>query len=148
MIWFWSSISLARFLFILGRDMAEIHFPIFWARNWAVVRFGVCYIDLFSMFFCSTCDMLWLTIFCVSSSPLLPSLHRCVFDSFVLLLQNSYCFLCLLVTHRLDRLTCGLLIIAKDKVTASCLNKRFFNHRMHKVYLARVSGDFGECVCF
>ena len=46
--------------------------------------------------------------------------------------------------HRLDRETSGILITAKDKKSASLLQKDFMNRKIYKEYIAFVEGNFGE----
>ena len=42
----------------------------------------------------------------------------------------------LYLVHRLDKITSGLMIIAKNKSTAALINEKFQNHEMEKYYLA------------
>jgi hypothetical protein len=46
------------------------------------------------------------------------------------------------VTHRLDRLTSGLLIMAKQSNVCEALSKMIRERTVQKVYLAKVIGDF------
>ncbi len=45
------------------------------------------------------------------------------------------------LVHRIDKNTSGLLVIAKDQKTMSDLAKQFFNHTVHRRYIALVWGD-------
>eukprot|EP00597_Dinobryon_sp_UTEXLB2267_P002647 CAMPEP_0170066298 /NCGR_PEP_ID=MMETSP0019_2-20121128/6050_1 /TAXON_ID=98059 /ORGANISM="Dinobryon sp., Strain UTEXLB2267" /LENGTH=403 /DNA_ID=CAMNT_0010273357 /DNA_START=407 /DNA_END=1615 /DNA_ORIENTATION=+ len=48
------------------------------------------------------------------------------------------------VVHRLDRVTSGLVILAKSKDAAAEISKNIRDKKMKKVYLARVKGCFGS----
>ena len=52
----------------------------------------------------------------------------------------------LYLVHRLDKLTSGLLLMAKNKTKAQELSAKIQDHNMKKTYLARVNGRFPECV--
>lgn len=52
----------------------------------------------------------------------------------------------LYLVHRLDKLTSGLLLMAKNKTKAQELSAKIQDHNMKKTYLARVNGKFPECV--
>jgi 23S rRNA pseudouridine1911/1915/1917 synthase len=45
------------------------------------------------------------------------------------------------MVHRIDKNTTGLLVIAKNQAAASHLAKQFFNHTVHRRYVALVWGD-------
>lgn len=45
------------------------------------------------------------------------------------------------MVHRIDKNTSGLLVIAKDQKSMSDLAKQFFNHTVHRRYIALVWGD-------
>ncbi|MEO6252519.1 MAG: RluA family pseudouridine synthase [Ferruginibacter sp.] len=45
------------------------------------------------------------------------------------------------LVHRIDKNTSGLLVMAKDPRTMSDLAKQFFNHTVHRRYIALVWGD-------
>ena len=47
--------------------------------------------------------------------------------------------------YRLDKVTSGLLIFAKNKITASSIQVKINNRDMNKIYLARVKGRFPFC---
>lgn len=47
--------------------------------------------------------------------------------------------------YRLDKVTSGLLILAKNSITASSIQKKINNRDMNKIYLARVKGKFPFC---
>ena len=49
-----------------------------------------------------------------------------------------------IVVHRLDRLTEGLTILARNKQTAECFDRFFKEHRIEKKYLACVNGILKE----
>jgi len=51
----------------------------------------------------------------------------------------------LLTLHRLDRLTSGLVLLAKTKKYAQYVTGLFVKHKVLKTYLARVSGDIRKC---
>jgi 23S rRNA-/tRNA-specific pseudouridylate synthase len=51
----------------------------------------------------------------------------------------------LLIVHRLDRLTSGLVTFAKNKAIAHMLSEAIQTGKALKTYLARVRGDFGSC---
>lgn len=55
-------------------------------------------------------------------------------------LHNKNCFPC----YRLDKVTSGLMIMAKDKLTASEIQGMIKAHTMQKHYLARVQGKFPD----
>jgi RluA family pseudouridine synthase len=44
--------------------------------------------------------------------------------------------------HRLDRLTSGLVILAKSPLVANKLSEKIKTHKMEKIYLARIMGEF------
>ena len=46
-----------------------------------------------------------------------------------------------LVAHRLDKLTSGVVILAKNQATKSFLQKQFQQRKVHKVYFAAVEGQ-------
>ena len=46
------------------------------------------------------------------------------------------------MVHRIDKNTTGLLVIAKTQKAMSDLAKQFFNHTVHRRYMALVWGDF------
>lgn len=46
-----------------------------------------------------------------------------------------------LPTHRIDRLTSGLVLLARDRNAACKITKLFEENKVHKSYLARVRGD-------
>lgn len=46
------------------------------------------------------------------------------------------------LVHRIDKNTTGLLVIAKTQKAMSDLAKQFFNHTVHRRYIALVWGDF------
>ncbi len=48
------------------------------------------------------------------------------------------------LVHRIDKNTTGLLVIAKTPQAMSDLAKQFFNHTVHRRYIALVWGDFEE----
>ena len=49
-----------------------------------------------------------------------------------------------LVIHRLDRLTSGVMILARSKARAQKLHEAMRNREMHKEYVCRVKGLFPE----
>lgn len=55
--------------------------------------------------------------------------------------QNLSVFPC----YRLDKVTSGLLILAKDNNTARQIQMKISNRNMNKIYLARVKGKFPFC---
>jgi RluA family pseudouridine synthase len=62
-------------------------------------------------------------------------------ESFVrerLIDQSSY----LTAVHRLDRETCGLLILACNRKSARLLGDQFATGKVHKIYRATVEGEF------
>ncbi len=48
------------------------------------------------------------------------------------------------LVHRIDKNTSGLLVLAKTQHAMSDLAKQFFNHTVHRRYIALVWGDFEE----
>ncbi|RYF89283.1 MAG: RluA family pseudouridine synthase [Chitinophagaceae bacterium] len=48
------------------------------------------------------------------------------------------------LVHRIDKNTSGLLVMAKTPKAMSDLAKQFFNHTVHRRYVALVWGDFAE----
>jgi 23S rRNA pseudouridine1911/1915/1917 synthase len=48
------------------------------------------------------------------------------------------------LVHRIDKNTTGLLVIAKNAAAMTNLAKQFFNHTVHRRYIALVWGDFEE----
>lgn len=48
------------------------------------------------------------------------------------------------VVHRLDRLTSGVMIMARTKAKAQKLHEEMRNREMHKEYVCRVEGKFPE----
>lgn len=48
------------------------------------------------------------------------------------------------MVHRIDKNTSGLLVLAKSKKAMNDLAKQFFNHTVHRRYIALVWGDFDE----
>ncbi|MBK7435163.1 MAG: RluA family pseudouridine synthase [Chitinophagaceae bacterium] len=48
------------------------------------------------------------------------------------------------MVHRIDKNTSGLLVIAKTQKAMSDLAKQFFNHTVHRRYIALVWGDFEQ----
>ena len=46
------------------------------------------------------------------------------------------------LVHRIDKNTSGLLVMAKNKNAMTLLAKQFFNHTVHRRYIALVWGDF------
>eukprot|EP00397_Hematodinium_sp_SG-2012_P043794 GEMP01048767.1.p1 GENE.GEMP01048767.1~~GEMP01048767.1.p1 ORF type:complete len:358 (+),score=50.60 GEMP01048767.1:29-1102(+) len=51
----------------------------------------------------------------------------------------------LLTTHRLDRLTSGLVLLAKNVSAAQRITELFTSKKVSKTYLCRVAGDFRTC---
>ncbi|MFM2359595.1 MAG: hypothetical protein RLY16_1588 [Bacteroidota bacterium] len=48
------------------------------------------------------------------------------------------------MVHRIDKNTTGLLVLAKTPLAMTHLAKQFFNHTVHRRYIALVWGDFEE----
>ena len=48
------------------------------------------------------------------------------------------------LVHRIDKNTSGLIVLAKKQKTMSGLAKQFFDHTVHRRYVALVWGDFEE----
>jgi len=48
------------------------------------------------------------------------------------------------LVHRIDKNTSGLLVMAKNKAAMTDLAKQFFNHTVHRRYIALVWGDFDK----
>src|SRR5690606_35918709 len=48
------------------------------------------------------------------------------------------------LVHRIDKDTSGLLLIAKNEITMTHLAKQFFDHSIHRKYIAMVWGDLAE----
>ena len=48
------------------------------------------------------------------------------------------------MVHRIDKNTTGLLVLAKNPKSMTDLAKQFFNHTVHRRYIALVWGDFEE----
>ena len=48
------------------------------------------------------------------------------------------------LVHRIDKNTTGLLVMAKNKTAMTNLAKQFFNHTVHRRYIALVWGDFDK----
>jgi 23S rRNA-/tRNA-specific pseudouridylate synthase len=49
-----------------------------------------------------------------------------------------------LALYRLDRMTSGILLIAKTRNYAQELNKEMREQNIHKLYIARVQGKFSH----
>lgn len=50
------------------------------------------------------------------------------------------------VCHRLDRLTSGILVMAKNTEKAKEVHRAIENRLLEKEYVCRVVGEFPECV--
>ena len=48
------------------------------------------------------------------------------------------------LVHRIDKNTSGLMVLAKSDKAAASLAKQFFDHTVHRYYIALVWGDFKE----
>ncbi len=48
------------------------------------------------------------------------------------------------LVHRIDKNTSGLMVLAKTEKAVSSLAKEFFNHTIHRQYVALVWGDVAE----
>ncbi len=48
------------------------------------------------------------------------------------------------LVHRIDKNTSGLMVLAKSERAVASLAKQFFNHTIHRQYMALVWGDFEE----
>ena len=48
------------------------------------------------------------------------------------------------LVHRIDKNTTGLLVMAKNSKAMTSLAKQFFNHTVHRRYIALVWGDFND----
>lgn len=48
------------------------------------------------------------------------------------------------LVHRLDKETSGILVVAKNQKAAQCLARQFQNKTAHKEYLALLNGDVGD----
>ncbi|CAM9950708.1 unnamed protein product [Discosporangium mesarthrocarpum] len=82
----------------------------------------------------------------VNKPPTIP-VHPCGsyrFNSLFYILQQQRPGVTLRVCHRLDRLTSGLTIFAKTAERANEIQSQIGSGETKKVYLARVSGDFGQ----
>lgn len=65
-------------------------------------------------------------------------------NSVVFLLAKQRNLNRLFVVHRLDRLTSGILILAKSTQKATELGKMILNGEVKKKYIARVKGNFPQ----
>lgn len=81
-------------------------------------------------------------------------MHACGayrFNSLLSILQYDLCkpyASGLHLVHRLDRVTSGLVIVAKSKDTAAVISEEIRNKTTEKVYLARVKGNFPHSQLF
>ena len=83
--------------------------------------------------------------FIVVNKPASLPIHPCGayrHNSLVYILARQRPELCLRVCHRLDRLTSGLVIIAKTPDAAKKMCQTIADRKAHKTYLARVKGEF------
>jgi 23S rRNA pseudouridine1911/1915/1917 synthase len=48
------------------------------------------------------------------------------------------------LVHRIDKNTSGLMVLAKTEKAVTCLAKEFFDHTIHRQYVAMVWGDVAE----
>ena len=48
------------------------------------------------------------------------------------------------LVHRIDKNTSGLMVLAKTEKAVTCLAKEFFDHTIHRQYIAMVWGDVAE----
>lgn len=83
----------------------------------------------------------------VAKPPTVP-VHPCGayrYNSLTVILAREHGMPELSLCHRLDRLTSGLVILAKDKETAVTMHKQFHGGDVHKSYVARVRGCFPTC---
>ncbi len=65
-------------------------------------------------------------------------------NSIVFLLAKQKKMNRLFVVHRLDRLTSGILILAKSSQKATELSRMIINGEVKKKYIARVNGNFPQ----
>lgn len=82
----------------------------------------------------------------INKPPSLP-IHPCGryrFNSCLAMLYKQYGFSNLHVVHRLDRLTSGVVIFAKNHETAVKYSRAIADRSMHKDYLCRVIGNFPD----
>ena len=63
-------------------------------------------------------------------------------NSMIYILEHEMGFKNLHLVHRLDRVTSGLIILAKNPQTANVLTSMFQSHTTQKYYVARVKGNF------
>lgn len=87
----------------------------------------------------------------VDKPPSIP-VHPCGlyrYNSLVFLLAEEQKRNNIFLTHRLDRLTSGVLILAKDSLKSRELHDETLSRNVQKEYLCRVEGNFpdGEVVC-
>jgi len=88
----------------------------------------------------------------VVSKPSSLPIHPCGsyrFNSLVALLREQSIVaadVMLHTTHRLDRLTSGLVLLAKTKTAAQRVGSWFARNEIRKTYLARVRGSFGGLI--
>jgi tRNA pseudouridine synthase 8/2,5-diamino-6-(5-phospho-D-ribitylamino)-pyrimidin-4(3H)-one deaminase len=64
---------------------------------------------------------------------------------FILAAEKGYTKLHLV--HRLDRLTSGLLLLAKTSECANRIAQQIKSSNVRKEYIAKVIGNFPECCC-
>lgn len=84
----------------------------------------------------------------VVSKPSSIPIHACgvyKYLTVVSLLQHEGRTHPILTLHRLDRLTSGLVLLAKTKDSAKHITELFTQHKVRKTYLCRVRGDFRLC---
>ncbi|KAI2804200.1 hypothetical protein RDWZM_007693 [Blomia tropicalis] len=82
----------------------------------------------------------------IDKPPSLP-VHPCGkyrLNSITSLLEKENNITDLHVVHRLDRLTSGIMIFARNKTKAQKLHEQMRQREMHKEYVCRVSGEFPE----
>ncbi|OTF83290.1 hypothetical protein BLA29_008046 [Euroglyphus maynei] len=82
----------------------------------------------------------------IDKPPSIP-VHACGkfrFNSIISILEKENNIKDLHLLHRLDRLTSGIMIMAKTKARAQKLHEQMRNREMHKEYLCRVDGHFPE----
>lgn len=91
------------------------------------------------------------TIVVVNKPPSVPvhATGRYSYNSLLGILRHELGHPGVLLVHRLDRLTSGICILARNKVTAQLLSEKLKGAEVEKVYVAKVRGKFpsGEVVC-
>lgn len=85
--------------------------------------------------------------FIIANKPSSIPVHPCgayQYNTLIYILAKEYGYKNLKTVHRLDRLTSGLVLLAKNKETAKEMADLIQDCKVHKTYLARVDGKFPQ----